>query len=190
MEDRAMRKKINHPGVHNSFAEHYVDFIEKLTDLTGVFAAYLLVPLVIVFLIEIIARNVFNSPTTWAYGTCFIIGGIAAVLGFAYAMKNGSMVRIDIIHSKLKEKTKCMLDLVLYVVLFLPLTIGGSAQCLSQAVVSVSMLETISSGSWNAPIWPTKIAMTYAMLLLTLQGIAEMMKLVKRLKEIKKEEKA
>lgn len=189
MEDKAMSKKTKQE-LNVSLAERYVSFIGKLTDLTGVFAAYLLVPLVIVFLIEIIARNVFNSPTTWAYGTCFIIGGIAAVLGFAYAMKHGSMVRIDIIHSKLKEKTKCILDLVLYAVLFLPLTVGGSVQCVSQAAISVGMLETISSGSWNAPIWPTKIAMAYALILLTLQGIAEIVMLVKRLKEMKQEEKA
>lgn len=185
-----MSEKNKNQESKRSLADRYVMFSDKLTDVTGVFAAYLLVPLVIVFLIEIIARNVFNSPTTWAYGTCFIIGGIAAVLGFAYAMKHGSMVRIDIIHSKLSEKARCILDLVLYVVLFLPLTIGGSWQCITHAVSSVAMMETISSGSWNAPIWPTKIAMAYSLVLLTLQGVAQMITLAKRLKEIKQEEKA
>ena len=183
----------NHPTNDKpvtSFGDKYIAVTEKLTDATGIIAAYLLVPLVIVFLIEIIARNVFNSPTTWAYGTCFIIGGIAAVLGFAYAMKNGAMVRIDIIHAKLKEKTRCILDLILYVVLFLPLTIGGSYQCVIQAISSVTTNEMISVGSWNAPIWPTKIVMAFSLILLTMQGIAEMVKLVKRLKAINQEAKS
>ena len=68
-----------------SFADKYIAFAEKVSDITGLVAAILLVPLVIVFIYEIAARNIFNSPTTWAYGTCFIIGGCAAVLGFAYA---------------------------------------------------------------------------------------------------------
>lgn len=178
----------NHPK--QSLGDKYIAITEKLTDLAGITAAYLLVPLVIVFLIEIISRNLFNAPTTWAYGTCFILGGIAAVLGFAYAMKNGSMVRIDILYAKLSEKSKCILDLILYVVLFLPLTVGGSYQCLMQAIRSVSVLETISSGSWNAPIWPTKIAMVISLLLLTMQGIAEMIRLVRQLKAIRQEEKA
>lgn len=173
-----------------SFADKYIAAVGKLTDATGVFAAYLLVPLVIVFAIEIVSRNIFNSPTTWAYGTCFIIGGIAAVLGFAYAMKHGSMVRIDIIQSRLKEKTKAVLDLVLYAVLFFPLTVGGSYHCIMQAVHSVMIRETISSGSWNAPIWPTKIAMAYGLVLLTFQGTAEVVRLIKELKQMRQEERA
>lgn len=175
-------------GEKRSFAERYVDGVGKLTDATGMFAAYLMIPLVVVFLIEIVSRNVFNAPTTWAYGTCFIIGGIAAVLGFAYAMKEGAMVRIDIIYARLQEKTKCILDLILYLILFLPLTIGGSYHCVIQAVSSVMMRETISSGSWNAPIWPTKIAMAYGLILLTLQGTAEMVRMIRRLKAMGEEE--
>lgn len=172
-----------------SLGERYIAGIEKITDATGLVAGYLMIPLVIVFLIEIVSRNVFNAPTTWAYGTCFIIGGIAAVLGFAYAMKEGAMVRIDVIYSRLREKTRCILDLVLYVVLFFPLTVGGSYHCVIQAVNSVIVRETISSGSWNAPIWPTKIAMAYGLILLTLQGTAEMVRIIKRLKAMGEEEK-
>lgn len=169
-----------------SFADKYIAFAEKVSDITGLVAAILLVPLVIVFIYEIAARNIFNSPTTWAYGTCFIIGGCAAVLGFAYAMKSGAMVRIDIVHSRLSEKTICILDLLLYVILFLPLTIGGAYQCFLQAVKSVSLREMISVGSWNAPIWPTKIVMVVSLIVLTMQGIAEMLKLCKRFSLIRK----
>ena len=77
-----------------SFGDKFIAFANKVSDVSGLVAAYLLVPLVIVFLIECISRNLFNSPTTWAYGMCFIIGGCAAVLGFGYAMKSGAMVRM------------------------------------------------------------------------------------------------
>ena len=96
------------------FLDAYIALAEKLSELSGKIAAYLLVPLVIVFLIEIFSRNLFNQPTTWAYGTCYIIGGCAAVLGFGYALKAGVMVRIDVIHTHLSEKTKCILDPVSY----------------------------------------------------------------------------
>lgn len=170
----------------HSFGDRYIAFTGKVSDISGAIAAFMLIPLVLVFLIEIVARNIFNHPTTWAYGTCFIIGGCAAVLGFAYAMKNGAMVRIDIIHSKLSEKAICILDLVLYFLLFLPLTIGGAYQNFIQAVKSVASWETISVGSWNAPIWPTKIIMTISLIILTMQGIAEMVKLCQRLNAIRK----
>ena len=168
-----------------SFGDKFIAFANKVSDISGLVAAYMLVPLVIVFLIEIILRNVFNSPTTWAYGMCFIIGGCAAVLGFGYAMKSGAMVRIDAFSSKLPEKAHCILDLVLYAVLFLPLTVGGTIECAKDAVMSTVTLETLSTGSWNAPIWPTKIVMTISLIILTLQGIAEIVGLIQRLRAVK-----
>ena len=174
-------------NTHAGFGDRFIAIANKVSDVSGLVAAYLLVPLVIVFLIEIVSRNVFNHPTTWASGTCFLIGGCAAVLGFGYAMKSGAMVRIDARSSKLPEKAHCILDLSLYAVLFLPLTIGGSYECIKNAVVSVSKLETLSTGSWNAPIWPTKIVMSISLIILTLQGLAEIIQLVQRLRAAKRE---
>ena len=163
------------------FGDRFIAFANKVSDVSGLVAAYLLVPLVVVFLIEIVSRNVFNHPTTWASGTCFLIGG------FGYAMKSGAMVRIDALSSKLPEKAHCILDLILYAVLFLPLTIGGAYECIKNAVASVSKLETLSTGSWNAPIWPTKIVMSISLIILTLQGLAEIIQLVQRLRAAKRE---
>ncbi len=54
------------------FGDRFIAFANnKVSDVSGLVAAYLLVPLVVVFLIEIVSRNVFNHPTTWASGTCF-----------------------------------------------------------------------------------------------------------------------
>ena len=167
-------------NTHAGFGDRFIAFANKVSDVSGLVAAYLLVPLVVVFLIEIVSRNVFNHPTTWASGTCFLIGGCAAV-------KSGAMVRIDALSSKLPEKAHCILDLILYAVLFLPLTIGGAYECIKNAVVSVSKLETLSTGSWNAPIWPTKIVMSISLIILTLQGLAEIIQLVQRLRAAKRE---
>ena len=172
-----------------SFGDRYIAFAEKVSDISGMTAAFLLVPMVLVFIIEIVARNVFNSPTTWAYGTSFIIGGCAAVLGFAYAMKCGTMVRIDALSSKFSEKTKCILDLVLYTLIFLPLTVMGSYESIKAAVASVMKSELLSTGSWNAPIWPTKIVIAVSLIILTMQGVAEMVKLAQKLKAIRQEVK-
>ena len=158
-------------NTHAGFGDKFIAFANKVSDVSGLVAAYLLVPLVVVFLIEIVSR----------------IGGGAAVLGFGYAMKSGAMVRIDALSSKLPEKAHCILDLILYAVLFLPLTIGGSYECIKNAVVSVSKLETLSTGSWNAPIWPTKIVMSISLIILTLQGLAEIIQLVQRLRAAKRE---
>lgn len=172
-----------------SFMKKYITFAEKLSDGSGLAAAYLLIPLVVVFLIEIVARNVFNHPTTWAYGTCFILGGCAALLGFGYALKNGAMVRIDILYAKFPQKVKNILDIILHILIFMPLSGGGAYYCIINAIVSVNTLETFSVGSWNAPIWPTKIVMAISFTILTLQGIAEIFKDVERLKTLKQEAK-
>ena len=180
MEERKVKK---------GFMRSYIDIAEKVSDISGLVAAYLLIPLVIVFLIEIISRNLFNHPTTWAYGTCFIIGGCSALLGFAYALKSGSMVRIDILYTRLPEKAKNILDIILHILIFMPIAIGGAYLCISYAVDSVMMLETLSVGSWNAPIWPTKVVMAISFVIFAMQGLAELFKNIENLKALKQEEK-
>ena len=165
----------------DNIVDKFILFVDRLTDISGRFASYMLVPLVIVFLIEIVSRNVFNHPTTWAYGTCFILGGCAAILGFAYSMKAGSMVRIDTIYSKLPEKTQCIIDIILYLILFFPVSIGGAYICSAEAMKAISLGEKISTGSWDAPIWPSKIVMALSMIILSLQGISEFCKIIRRL---------
>lgn len=44
------------------FGDRFIAFANKVSDVSGLVAAYLLVPLVVVFLIEIVSRNVFNHP--------------------------------------------------------------------------------------------------------------------------------
>ena len=56
-------------------------------------------------------------------------------------------------------------------------------------MTSVAAMELISTGSWQAPIWPTKIVMAVSMMILTLQGVAEVLKLIQRLQAMKKEER-
>lgn len=169
----------------STWMDKVIRVIEAISEASGKLAACLLVPLVIVFLIEIIARNVFNHPTTWAYGTCYIIGGCAAVLSFGYVMKNGGMVRIDVLHAKLPEKGKCILDMVLFFLIFFPLTISGAVICIREAITAVASMELMSTGSWNAPIWPTKIVMALSMVILSLQGVAEVLRLIQRLKALR-----
>ena len=46
-------------NTHAGFGDRFIAFANKVSDISGLVAAYLLVPLVIVFLIEIVSRNVF-----------------------------------------------------------------------------------------------------------------------------------
>ena len=50
-------------NTHAGFGDRFIAFANKVSDVSGLVAAYLLVPLVVVFLIEIVSRNVFNHPT-------------------------------------------------------------------------------------------------------------------------------
>ena len=71
--------------------------------------------------------------------------------------------------------------------LFLPLTVGGTIECAKNAVTATATLETLRTGSWSAPIWPTKIVMTSSLIILTLQGLAEIVSLIQRLRAMKGE---
>ena len=80
------------------------------------------------------------------------------------------MVRIDAFSSKLPEKAHCILDLVFVCGAVPAAHSRGDNRGAKDAVVSTVTLETLSTGSWNAPIWPTKIVMTISLIILYASG--------------------
>ena len=50
--------------------------IERLTGSVGVFAALLIIPLVLATSYEVFARYLFGAPTVWAYEIGYRISGV------------------------------------------------------------------------------------------------------------------
>src|SRR6186997_370287 len=72
-----------------------VRVIDKFTDTTGVWVAWLNMPLVLAVAWEVIARYAFNAPTVWSYDVTYMLYSAIFMLGCAYALHKGAHIRTD-----------------------------------------------------------------------------------------------
>ena len=156
--------------------------IDGISTWVGKMFAWLMVLLMTVVCVEVFKRYILNAPTAWIfdaenmlYGTCFMLGG-------AYTLAQNAHVRGDFLYSSMRQRTQATLDLVLYIVFFLP---GIAALIYSGwvfAVESWTINEHSNVTANGPPVWQFKFMIPLAGAMVMLQGIAEIMRCVVCLK--------
>ena len=79
-------------------------------------------------------------------------------------------VRMDLIYSKLKDKTKALLDSItsFFLIFYLIVLLIGSISSLTYTIDTNQRLFT----AWAPYVWPIKSIMTFGILLMLLQSIS------------------
>jgi TRAP-type mannitol/chloroaromatic compound transport system permease small subunit len=138
----------------------------------GHFVAYWSVIAVFVYYYEVIARYVFNSPTNWAHESMFLMFGMQYLLSGAFALREDSHVRVDVLHEQLGDRARVLTDIVssfFFFVFSLTLMVTGVIFALD----SIEVLE-VSFTEWAIQYWPVKITIGLGAFLLALQGVAKL----------------
>src|SRR5438093_13660237 len=118
-----------------------VNIIDKFTDTTGTWVAWLNVPLVVAVAFEVISRYLFNAPTLWSFDVTYMLYGTIFMLGAAYALHKGAHIRTDFFYEKWSAQTKGMVDSLSYLLFFFPSLIMLFLACGSEAVSASSIPE-------------------------------------------------
>ena len=155
-----------------------VRVIDKFTDTTGTWIAWLNLPLVLVVAYEVIARYAFNAPTLWSFDVTYMLYGTIFMLGCAYALHKGAHIRTDFFYEKWTARTKGMVDSISYLVFFFPSLIMLLAASGSEAWYAYTIHETSEQTPWRPILWPYKSVVPATCVLLMIQGISETIKSV------------
>jgi len=155
-----------------------VRIIDKFTDTTGTWIAWLNVPLVLAVAYEVLARYLFDAPTMWSFDVTYMLYGTIFMLGSAYALHKGAHIRTDFFFEKWSIRTKGIVDSVAYIVFFFPsifvfLLVSGA-----EGWYSFEIGETSEQTPWRPILWPFKWVVPFACLLLLIQGVSETIKSV------------
>ena len=157
-----------------SLLKAFLKFINAVNDRVGKLLSYFLFLFFALLLMEVILRYFFNSPTVWANELAQMLFGAYAILAGGYIMLTGGHVNVDILYSRLSKKTKATLDIFTSLLFFLfcgmLLIYGGSL-----AWDSLARFEH-SQSAWNPPLYPAKLMIPLAALLLMLQGLAKLIR--------------
>ena len=99
------------PDARKADHEWAENWIDRLSLFAGEFVSYWAVIAVFVYYFEVISRYVFNSPTSWAHESMYLMFGMQYLIAGAYAMLTESHVRVDIFYAPMSPRRKAWVDL-------------------------------------------------------------------------------
>ena len=152
--------------------------IDRFTDTTGTWVAWLNVPLMLAVSYEVVARYGFSAPTIWAYDVSYMLYATIFMLGAAYALHKGAHIRTDFFWESFSPRTRGLIDTISYIVFFFPslamfLFVSGA-----EGWYSFEIGETSEQSPWRPILWPFKMVIPLTCLLLMIQGVSETIKSV------------
>lgn len=156
--------------------EKFIRVIDRLSGSTGVIGAWLVVPLIAATCYEVFSRYALNAPTIWAFELGYMLTGANFLIGTAYTLRERGHIRIDILYNHLPARTRAVIDVVGYVFLFLPAAMWLDIALWKYALSAFKSQELSGQSAWNPVIWPFRLVFFSGFLLLTLQGIAELIR--------------
>jgi TRAP-type mannitol/chloroaromatic compound transport system permease small subunit len=102
--------------------------IDRFALFCGRLVAWLIVPMVLSLVYEVVARYFFNMPTVWAYDMTFILYGTFFMLGSAYTLMKKGHIRTDMLYASWSPRRQGITDAICYLV-FLPFSSAAPVVC-------------------------------------------------------------
>jgi len=150
--------------------------IDRFALFCGRLVAWLIVPMVLSLVYEVVARYFFNMPTVWAYDMTFILYGTFFMLGAAYTLMRKGHIRTDTFYAGWSPRRQGATDAVCYIVFFFPSIIVFSWLGWEFFWKSFEQGERFVTSPWMPAAWPLKFMAPLAGVLLLIQGISEVLK--------------
>ena len=150
--------------------KYYVKIIDYISEKTGIATMYLVFVMMFILILSFVTRNIINIPLIWIIEMAqFVMTGYY-LLGGGYSMLTDDHVRMDLIYSKLKDRTKAILDSItsVFLITYIVILLIGSISSLTYTIETNQRLFT----AWAPYVWPIKSIMTFGILLMLLQSIA------------------
>jgi TRAP-type mannitol/chloroaromatic compound transport system permease small subunit len=157
--------------------------VDKISTWIGHAFSWLIIGLTLLIGFEVFSRYVLNDPHPWAFDAQMMLYGTMFMMAGAYTLAKSGHVRGDILYGFLQPRTQAMLDLVLYIIFFIPGTLALIYAGYFFAEDSWRILEHSSITADGPPIYPFKTVIPVAGAVLILQGLIEILRCVVCIRE-------
>jgi len=156
----------------NAAVVRYCRAVDRLNEWVGRFFGPIIVFVSAAIVYEVISRGAFNEATSWVNESVIYGSSAVYLLVGGYALLHRRHVRIDLVLGMVSPRAARILDLVtlpFLVAYALALIVAGFNLGWS------SFLQSEGTGSpWNPRIWPVKLCIPLAGLLVLLQAFANL----------------
>lgn len=150
---------------------------DSLSTWVGKAFAWLIVALMLLVVVEVFKRYALNAPTAWVFDASNMLYGTLFMMCGAYTLAQDGHVRGDFLYGSMPPRRQASIDLVLYVLFFLP----GIAALTWSGYDYFHDSLAIREQTFNAdplPVYPFKFMIPLAGALVLLQGLAEIVRCV------------
>jgi TRAP-type mannitol/chloroaromatic compound transport system permease small subunit len=160
----------------------FLHTIDGISTWVGKAAAWLIMLLMTVVCIEVFKRYIMNSPDAWIFDVDNMMYGTLFMLCGAYTLAQNAHVRGDFLYSSMRPRTQAGLDLVLYIVFFVPGIAALIYAGFYFAADSWRIAEHSNVTANGPPVYHFKTMIPIAGIFVMLQGIAEIVRTIVCLK--------
>ena len=157
--------------------------IDKLSTWIGQAFSWIIVVLTLMVTGEVLSRYLLDNPHAWAFDLMIMMYGTLFMMGGAYTLSKNGHVRGDVLYGFFRPRTQAWVDLVLYIVFFLPGVFALTYAGYYYAGESWAIREHSNITSEGPPVYQFKMVIPLAGAILLLQGLVEIVRCVICIKE-------
>jgi TRAP-type mannitol/chloroaromatic compound transport system permease small subunit len=153
----------------------------RAIDAINEFVGRVIVLLALVFggiiIFDVVMRYGFRAPTRWAFDLTTLIFGFYFIMLGGYALKHRAHVSVDLLLDVLPRTARRVIEAAGYLIFFFPFATVFAWRAYLFAERSFLQRET-TWGAVQMPVYPVKMAMAVAAILLLIQGVSQFLKIL------------
>ncbi|MEY4749359.1 MAG: hypothetical protein RIQ60_1573 [Pseudomonadota bacterium] len=152
--------------------------VDKISTFVGQAFSWLIVGLTFMITWEVFSRYALDSPHSWAFDAMIIQYGTLFMMAGAYTLSKAGHVRGDVLYGFFEPRTQATIDLILYIIFFIPGVFAMTYAGYYFAAESWAINEHSNITADGPPLYHFKSVLPLAGGFLLLQGIVEIIRCV------------
>ena len=152
--------------------------IDKISTFVGQAFSWLIVSLTLMISWEVFSRYALDNPHSWALDVMVMMYGTLFMMAGAYTLAKAGHVRGDVLYGFFEPRTQATIDLVLFILFFMPGVFALTYAGYYYAAESWAINEHSTITSEGPPLYPFKTILPLAGAFLLVQGIVEIIRCV------------
>jgi TRAP-type mannitol/chloroaromatic compound transport system permease small subunit len=151
--------------------------VDRLSTWIGQAFAWTIVVLTFGITWEVFSRYALNNPHDWNLNVQIMLYGTLFMMAGAYTLSKNNHVRGDVLYGFFMPRTQAWVDLVLYLLFFLPGIVALTWAGWTYFTDALAIREKTFSAT-PLPLYPFKFVIPFAGAMLLLQGVVEIVRCV------------
>jgi TRAP-type mannitol/chloroaromatic compound transport system permease small subunit len=152
--------------------------VDKISTFVGHASSFFIVALTLHVTWEVFRRYALDSPRAWAFDVMIYFYGTLFMMAGAYTLAKNGHVRGDVLYGFFRPRTQATIDLILYIVFFLPGVFALTYAGYFYAEESWRINEHSTITYEGPPLYPFKTVIPVAGAFVLMQGIVEIIRCV------------